>query len=503
MSQDIKNHAAFIWSVADLLRGDYKQSEYGKVILPLDVLRRLDCVLEPTKASGPRHGAERWQGKVENVEPVLRRPSRRSSSTTPRRSTSAGCSTTRPTSPTTCAPTSPAFSPSARDVIEKFDFDAQIDRLDRANLLYLVVVASSPRSTCTPTPSRNIEMGYLYEELIRRFSELSNETAGEHFTPREVIRLMVEPAVHRGRRRARPSRASCGRCFDPACGTGGMLSVAEDYLRALNPERAAGGLRPGAERRDLRDLPLRHDAEGPGRLEHRLGNSFTEDGLRGRALRLPARQPAVRRGVEEGRGRGQGRARASSASPAASAPACRASTTARFLFLQHMISQDEAARGGRLAARDRLQRLAAVHRRRRLGRARDPALDHRERLARGHRRPARPALLQHRHLAPTSGSSPTARRPSGGARSSSSTPASCSRRCARASARSASEISDEQIAEITRLYGDVRRGRAGQDPPERGVRVPAHHRRAAAPPALGGHRRDARRRSRPRQAGRS
>ena len=76
-------------------------------------------------------------------------------------------------------------------MLDKFDFDAQIDRLDQAEPALPGRLASSPRSTCTPTPSRNLEMGYLYEELIRRFSELSNETAGEHFTPREVIRLMV------------------------------------------------------------------------------------------------------------------------------------------------------------------------------------------------------------------------------------------------------------------------------------------------------------------------
>ena len=110
-------------------------------------------------------------------------------------------STTRRTSPATSAPTSPASPPAARDVIEKFDFDAQIDRLDRGEPPLPRRRASSPRSTSTRTRSRNVEMGYLYEELIRRFSELSNETAGEHFTPREVIRLMVEPPLHRGRRR--------------------------------------------------------------------------------------------------------------------------------------------------------------------------------------------------------------------------------------------------------------------------------------------------------------
>ena len=149
----IKNHAAFIWSVADLLRGDYKQSEYGKVILPLTVLRRLDCVLEPTKAAvldrardAEGQGRERRAGAVRRV--------RASSSTTPRRSTSDGCSTTRPTSPATSAPTSPGSQPGAREVIDKFDFDVQIARLDRGEPALPRRLASSPTSTCTPTPSR-------------------------------------------------------------------------------------------------------------------------------------------------------------------------------------------------------------------------------------------------------------------------------------------------------------------------------------------------------------
>ena len=106
----VKNHAAFIWSVADLLRGDYKQSEYGTVILPLVVLRRLDCVLEPTKDAVLERAAA-LKGRVENVEPVLSGVTGHRSSTTRRSSTSSGCSTTRRTSPTTCAPTSPASRP--------------------------------------------------------------------------------------------------------------------------------------------------------------------------------------------------------------------------------------------------------------------------------------------------------------------------------------------------------------------------------------------------------
>ncbi len=186
--QSIRNHAAFIWSVADLLRGDYKQSEYGRVILPLVVLRRLDCVLEPTK-SKVLVAAERLAGKVGNIDPLLQQVSGEQ------------FYNTSPLTMTRLLDDPPniadnmhayvrAFSPGAADVLEKFDLHTQVDRLARADLLYLVA-SKFCEIDLHPDVVPNLEMGYLYEELVRRFSELSNETAGEHFTPREVIRLMV------------------------------------------------------------------------------------------------------------------------------------------------------------------------------------------------------------------------------------------------------------------------------------------------------------------------
>ena len=221
------NHAGFIWSVADLLRGDYKQSEYGRVILPLTVLRRLDCVLDPVKPemldstagqgqgpelrSAPRQ-AHRHQGPVEHLPfdlpKLLDDPDHIADNL---RAYIHG------------------FSPEIRDIIDKFDLAAQITRLDKANLLYLVV-SKFAEIDLHPDKVSNIEMGYLYEELVRRFSELSNETAGEHFTPREVIRLMVSLLfIEDDDLLSKPGVVKT--IFDPACGTGGMLSVAEDYLR--------------------------------------------------------------------------------------------------------------------------------------------------------------------------------------------------------------------------------------------------------------------------------
>jgi len=221
-----------IWSVADLLRGDYKQSEYGKVILPLTVLRRLDCVLEPTKqAVLDRHA--QLGGRVENLEPVLQRASGEQFFNTSRYDFGK----------LLAAPDDLAdnlrhyiasFSTGARDVLDKFDFDTQIARLARSNLLYLVV-SKFADIDLHPDKVSNLEMGYLYEELIRRFSELSNETAGEHFTPREVIRLMVNLLfIEDEDLLTKPGIVKT--MLDPACGTGGMLSVAEDHLRSLNPD---------------------------------------------------------------------------------------------------------------------------------------------------------------------------------------------------------------------------------------------------------------------------
>jgi type I restriction enzyme M protein len=276
----IKNHAAFIWSVADLLRGDYKQSEYGKVIMPLTVLRRLDCVLEPTKAKVlERH--VKLKGSIDNIGPVLEAVSgEQFYNTSPldfRRLLD---------DPGQIAGNLRAyiagFSASARDIIEKFDFDTQITKLDRANLLYLVV-SKFAEIDLHPDKVSNLEMGYLYEELIRRFSELSNETAGEHFTPREVIRLMVNLLfIEDADVLTKPGTVRT--VFDPACGTGGMLSVAEDYLRHLNPQARLEVF--GQELNEETYAICRSDMmlKGQDASHITVGNSFSEDGHAGRSF---------------------------------------------------------------------------------------------------------------------------------------------------------------------------------------------------------------------------
>lgn len=273
-SENIRNHAAFIWSVADLLRGDYKQSEYGKVVLPLTVIRRLDCVLEPTKeAVLKKH--KQLKGRIENIEPVLQAVSDEQFF-----NTSPLTFTKLLDDPDRIADALSlyigGFSQAAKDVIDKFDFAIQIERLRRGNLLYQVI-GKFADIDLHPDAVSNIEMGYLYEELIRKFSELSNETAGEHFTPREVIRLMVNLLFIDGADDVLTKPGIVKTLCDPACGTGGMLSVAEDHLRALNPQARlevfGQELNPETYAICRSDMMLK----GQDASHIAYGNSFSED----------------------------------------------------------------------------------------------------------------------------------------------------------------------------------------------------------------------------------
>ena len=224
---------SFIWSVADLLRGPYKPAQYGKVILPFTVLRRLDCVLEPTKQKVLDKLAGLKGSGLKNVEPVLNRITKH-----PFHNTSQYDFEKLKGDPNNIAANLThyikRFSAKARGIIEYFGFEEHIANLDRYNRLYLVVSKFADLDL-HPDVVPNTEMGYIFEELIRRFSEAANETAGDHFTPREVIRLMVN-LLFCPDSDILTTEGIVKTLLDPACGTGGMLSVAEEYLRELNPD---------------------------------------------------------------------------------------------------------------------------------------------------------------------------------------------------------------------------------------------------------------------------
>jgi len=224
--------SSFIWSIADLLRGDYKQSDYGSVILPFTVLRRLDCVLESTKAAVLTEFAAKTKAGI-NPDPFLiRKAAQAFYNVSPLDLVKllGDQDNIRQNIYTYVQ----AFSPAAREIFERFDFYTQVERLAKANLLYLVTEKFA-NIDLHPATVDNNQMGLVFEELIRKFAEISNETAGEHFTPREVIRLMVNLLFIEDDDVLTPGNSVVRTIYDPAAGTGGMLSVAGEYLLEHNP----------------------------------------------------------------------------------------------------------------------------------------------------------------------------------------------------------------------------------------------------------------------------
>lgn len=274
--QNFKEKSDLIWEVANLLRGDYKQSDYGKVILPMTVLRRLDSVLMPTKKDVLKR-----LPSVENMDVSARDMVLNKTAGFNFHNHSLYDFDKLVDDPNNIALNLRnfinGFSENAREIIEYFEFDKQIDKLDdpKSDLLFQVVKSFQ---VIDMTDMSSMEMGYVFEDLIRRFAEQSNETAGEHFTPREVIRLMVNLLFSEDKEML-TKKGIVKTIYDPACGTGGMLSVAEQYLKELNPDSSlilfGQEINPESYAICKSDMLIK----GQDVDNIKFGNTFTVDGL--------------------------------------------------------------------------------------------------------------------------------------------------------------------------------------------------------------------------------
>ena len=273
-----QNLSSFIWSVADLLRGDYKQSEYGKVILPFTVLRRLDCVLENTKADVLHELAVRTKANL-NPEPFLLRKSGQlfyNASPLDMKKLMGDQDHIKEN----LFAYIQGFSGVVRDIFDCFDFHTQVDRLAKANLLYLITEKFA-NINLHPEVVSNAQMGVVFEELIRKFAEISNETAGEHFTPREVIRLMVNLLfIEDDEALTKPGIVRS--LYDPTAGTGGMLSIADEHLSSHNPDArlVMYGQELNAESYAICKADMLIKGQDAGNII--LGNTLSADGLPGK-----------------------------------------------------------------------------------------------------------------------------------------------------------------------------------------------------------------------------
>ena len=292
-STRVQNLGSFVWSIAEILRGDFKQSEYGKVILPFIVMRRLDCILEASKPAVLAAEKSLPEGIDDETRDMILFGAAGDNIRV--------YNTSRFTF-TSLKGQDPGqlhdnlidyitrFSPNVRDIfLDKFRFTESLKRLKDGGILWQVF-----ERFCAidlhPNQVSNIEMGYLFEDLIRRFSEISNETAGEHFTPREVIRLIVELLLANDHA-ALTGTGIIRTVYDPACGTGGMLALTEEAMTALNPKirvelfgQELNGESFGICKSDM--LVTGHNPE-----QIAFGNTLTEDAHTGKTFHYMLSNP--------------------------------------------------------------------------------------------------------------------------------------------------------------------------------------------------------------------
>jgi type I restriction enzyme M protein len=223
---------SFIWSIADLIRDAFKRGKYQDVILPFTVLRRLDCVLQPTKVE-VLEAYNEYKDKLDNLNPLLCKKSGFAFYNSCRYDFEKLLDDPKHLNANLKLYIN-SFSSNMREVLEKFDFPNTINKLEESDLLFLVTERFK-NIDLHPDRVSNLEMGYIFEELIRKFNEALDENPGEHFTPREVIQLMVNLIFSQDK--AQLSQDYVTRTvYDPCCGSGGMLTIAKDHILELNPK---------------------------------------------------------------------------------------------------------------------------------------------------------------------------------------------------------------------------------------------------------------------------
>jgi type I restriction enzyme M protein len=340
ISARIQDLSSFAWSIAEILRGDFKQSEYGKVILPFVVLRRLDCILEKSKSAVLKaaetlpkgvdeatrdmilFGAAGQDVKVYNLSRFTF-ASLKGQDARQLHDNLVGYIT--------------KFSGNVRDIfLDKFLFTDQLKRLKEGGILWNVFERFT-EIDLHPDRVSNIDMGYLFEELIRRFSEISNETAGEHFTPREVIRLIVDLLIANDDEKL-TGKGIIRQVYDPACGTGGMLALTEEALKDFNPHirvelfgQELNGESFGICKSDM--LVTGHDPE-----QIAFGNTLTNDAHKGKKFHYMLSNPPY--GVDWKKYQDPIKAEAANQGFSGRFGAGTPRTSdGQLLFLQHMISK--------------------------------------------------------------------------------------------------------------------------------------------------------------------
>lgn len=228
-----ENHsqtAAFLWSIADLLRGDFKQSQYGRIILPFTLLRRMECVLEPTKEAVISVSCEQ-EGRPDLVRERLLLRAAGQQFFNASKLTLDTLSDTQTADDLMSYVQS--FSKDAREIFEHFHFEDFVQQLSSANLLYQVVQRFAA-TDLSPERISNFGMGIIFEELIRKFAESSNETAGEHFTPRDIVHLTTSLVITGQDDKLKPN--SIVTIYDPTAGTGGFLSEGDEYIQSISQQ---------------------------------------------------------------------------------------------------------------------------------------------------------------------------------------------------------------------------------------------------------------------------